>query len=341
MTATSLDVSWTHLVGVDISKDVLDCWLHPQAEPSRWTNAPSGFDRLQRWMRRQGCSPDDTLVCMENTGIYGYRLLAALRAGGWPVAVVKTTATQKVAPEHHRKEDRYDARLLAEYADRYADHLTLAEAPDQAVEALRQLFCERHQLVKARAATKNRRCQSDHLLDCPQALAESWQSQLAFYDQQIQTMEARINQLVAGHPGLREYEQLLRSIPGVGKVTAWLWLILFYGQQTLNYKQVASRFGFAPHRYQSGSSVRGRTRSSGHGQARMRACMTMVARTVCTHTDRFAAYKKRKREEGKVWQVIRNNVINQMIKIMCAIWNTRQPWEQDHRSRYERQNLAA
>lgn len=60
-----------------------------------------------------------TLICIEDTGIYSDRLLAGLTDRGWQCAVVKTTATKKVAPEHHRKEDRFGAGLLAEYGQPY------------------------------------------------------------------------------------------------------------------------------------------------------------------------------------------------------------------------------
>lgn len=150
-----------------------------------------------------------------------------------------------------------------------------------------------------------------------------------------------MRQLVAGHPGLQQYNELLESIPGMGQVTRWLWLILFYGQEQLNHKQIASRFGFAPHRFSSGSSVRGKIRSSGHGNSQIRSCMTMVARSVSHHHERFARYKQRKLEEGKPWPVVRNNLINKMIKITCAIWNSGQPYQQDYESRFNGQKNAA
>jgi transposase len=235
----------------------------------------------------------------------------------------------------------FDARLLAEYADRYADKITLATAPNLPVERLRQLFGERRRLMKMRTSTLNRRSQTDHLLDCPELLLEGWARQLEMYDRQITAIEERMEELVAAHEGLSEYYQLLCSIPGVGPVTGWLWLILFYGQQTLNFKKIASRFGFAPHSVSSGTSVQGRTRSSGHGQSQMRSCMPMVARVASTHVDRLSAYKQRKQDEGKPWPVIRNNLINKMIKIMCAIWNSQQPWDPDHVSQYKQQHMAA
>ncbi|NGP88584.1 transposase [Fodinibius halophilus] len=172
-------------------------------------------------------------------------------------------------------------------------------------------------------------------------LEEQWQQQLQLYKQQIDQLEDQIHQLITTHQGLNRYYQLLQSIPGVGNVTAWLWLTLFYGQQKLNHKQIASRFGFAPHGHRSGTSVRGRTRSSGHGISQMRSCPAMVARSVSHHHEQFARYKQRKLDEGKPWAIVRNNLINKMIKIICAIWNSGQAYQEDYESRFDRQKNAA
>jgi transposase len=330
-----------HFLGIDVSKDTIDCLLRPSEAYSRWTNRPEGFGRLHRWLVSRQCDPAHTLICIEDTGIYSDRLLAGLTDRGWQCAVVKTTATKKVAPEHHRKEDRFDAGLLAEYGQRYVDRITLTQPPKQVVKQLQQLYAERQRLIKARGATQNRKQQGPHGLVDSELLAQQWQQQLQLYNKQIDSLESQIRNLIRCHSELNRYYQLLQSIPGVGQVTAWLWLILFYGQQQLNHKQIASRFGFAPHRFSSGSSVRGKTRSSGHGNSQMRSCMTMVARSVSHHHERFARYKQRKLNEGKPWPVVRNNLINKMIKIICAIWNSGQPYRQDYESRFDRQKNAA
>ncbi|PAU92606.1 hypothetical protein CK503_15860, partial [Aliifodinibius salipaludis] len=73
----------------------------------------------------------------------------------------------------------------------------------------------------------------------------------------------------------------------------------------------------------------------------MRSCMTMVARSVSHHHERFACYKQRKLNEGKPWPVVRNNLINKMIKIICAIWNSGQAYQKDYTSRFDKQKSAA
>lgn len=330
-----------HYVGIDISKLTIDCWLRPLAEHICTGNDPDGFKRLHQWLIKAGCTPNNTIICMENTGIYGKKLLLAFHRYGWQCSVEKTTVLEKVSPEHHRKNDCFDARLLAEYADRFTDQLNIEEPADPALDCLRQLIAERNRLIRHRRATKTKQTQAAREPHSPEVLQEGWKKQLAFLDKQITALEKQIKQVIERHQGLNSYFKLITTIPGVGPVTGWLWLVMFYGQQTLNPKKIASRFGVAPHSSSSGSSVRGKTRSSGHGVARMRATLSMAAQSASTHQEKFKNYKLRKLKEGKPWPVVRNNIVNKLITIMCAIWNSGEKYDPDHQSRFNRQKNAA
>jgi len=73
----------------------------------------------------------------------------------------------------------------------------------------------------------------------------------------------------------------------------------------------------------------------------MRAQMTMVTRSVSTHCPKFQGYKQQKTQENKCGPIIRNNLINKMIKIMCAIWNSQTSYNPQHTSRFDRYKNAA
>ncbi|MCW9708317.1 hypothetical protein J6I44_15730, partial [Aliifodinibius sp. 1BSP15-2V2] len=76
-----------YYVGIDISKAKLDCWLRPAGTHLCCGNDSDGFDRLDQWLSAQGCHPGDTIICTEDTGLYGKRLLMALTQAEWSVAV--------------------------------------------------------------------------------------------------------------------------------------------------------------------------------------------------------------------------------------------------------------
>lgn len=328
-------------VGIDVSKSWLDCYLRPNKAYIRCGNDLDGFAQLDQWLRDHISKVTTAVICMENTGVYDDQLLLFLTEKNWRCAVEKTTILEKVGPEHHRKDDQFDAARIAEYADRYLDQLTLWQPKEEALEQLRQLYSERCRLVVQQGAVKNKRAQITHHTVTSGIVEQCWNEQLAFYHQQIGRLEKQMHKLVEAHEGLRRYQKLLLSIPGIGHVTAWLWLVQFYGESTLSSKKIASRFGFAPHSKRSGSSIRGKTRSSGHGTAQMRKCMSLAALAASSYYEKFRHYKQRKVEEGKIWPIIRNNLINKLITIICAIWNTGQPYSPDHISRFDRQKTTS
>lgn len=341
MGITTLEHRFDHYLGIDISKLQLDCWLRPKEVSLCCENGARGFEKLHQWLLGQGCCPDNTVICFENTGIYGSRLWMTLSNYGWSCAVEKTTVLDKVGPEHHRKDDLFDARLLAEYADRFSDQLHIQEPSGETVAILRQLYGERRRLVRQQTATLTKQTQAKQQAHECKLLHQGWEEQLDFLKRQINALEAKIEQVITDHKGLKAYYELLMDIPGVGQVTATLWLMLFYGQEKLNPKKIASRFGFAPHHRQSGSSVRGKTRSSGHGHSEMRKNMSLAVRSASTHYKRFIDYKQRKLEEGKCWGIVRNNMINKLIKLICAIWNSGQTYDPNYISRFNRQKKTA
>ena len=114
MSSTSLLDSIQTFVGIDVSKDWIDCYLRPKREAMYCENNPDGFTELEQWLAAHGAEVETTIICMENTGIYDDKLLKHLMENGWICTVEKTTVLEKVTPDHHRKDDLFDVAGLAE-----------------------------------------------------------------------------------------------------------------------------------------------------------------------------------------------------------------------------------
>lgn len=320
-----LTVRWRFVVGIDVSKHQLDCWLLDRktgvGQHLQVANAGEGFDQLGRWLSNHGAGRTKTVLVSEHTGRYGEQLLRWTTDARWPHAVVKTTALQQVGQEHHRKEDAYDAEQLADYGHRFADQLPLTQAPRPAVAQIKRLRAERRKMVDRRAALKAKLGEAEtHDADMQQ-LRSMWSQQVELLSQHIQQLEQTIEGLIQQDAALAEKARILRSAPGMGKVLTPFWLSLFAGQPELNPRKIASRFGFAPHSHSSGSSVRAPDRSTGHGNAQMRRLMHQAARSVATHKPHYQDYYQGKLAEGKHELVAINNIINKLIRLYCALWN--------------------
>lgn len=329
-----ITIIWRFIVGIDISKKYLDVYLLDRKTGRGYecqvSNTKEGFMRLARWLEDHHAGKSQTKLISEHTGRYGERLLRWTTDHGWPHAVVKTTALNKVGPEHHRKTDEFDAGKLAEYGDRFSDRLRLAQAPKPAVGQIKRLQAERRKMVSRRAALKAKLGEADiHDADMGR-LTEMWNQQVELLSYHIDQLQARIAGLIASDPVLSQRHQTMRTAPGMGPVLGALWLSLFAGQNTLEARKISSRFGFAPHPRRSGSSVRGSERSAGFGNSEVRKVLHQAALSVKTHCPHYQGYYQEKRAEGKEHLLVINNIINKLIRLYCAMWNNREEYDPEY-----------
>ena len=70
-----------HYIGVDISKKTIDVAIYVKSKNSKDTyphetfeNSSSGFNKMSKWLRKQGIALSKSLFCMEATGSYTYEL---------------------------------------------------------------------------------------------------------------------------------------------------------------------------------------------------------------------------------------------------------------------------
>ena len=99
----------TLFVGIDVSKASLDVAVHPTKEDWTVSNDPAGLQELLP--RLQALQPQ--IIVLEATGGYETLLVAALLAGGLPVAVVNPRQVRDFAKSIGRlaKTDRIDAHV--------------------------------------------------------------------------------------------------------------------------------------------------------------------------------------------------------------------------------------
>lgn len=329
-----LPITWRFIVGTDISKQYLDCYLldrkTAQGFEFQVVNSQQGFQRLAQWLTDQQVCQSQAILVSEHTGRYGENLLRWSTEQDWLHAVVKTTALEKVTPEHHRKGDPYDARELADYGARFSDRLQLVEAPKPAVGQIKRLQAERRKMVSRRAALKSKLTEADtHDADM-RGLTTMWKQQIELLSKHIDQLEQTMNRLIRQDTCLETRNQTMRTAPGIGPVLGRFWLSLFAGQSELDARKISSRFGFAPHGRCSGSSVKSPPRSTGHGNSEMRRLMHQAALSVKTHCPHYRHYYQRKRAEGKEHLLVINNIINKLIRLYCAMWNNKAAYDPNY-----------
>ncbi|HEV7377527.1 MAG TPA: IS110 family transposase [Pyrinomonadaceae bacterium] len=284
-------------LGIDISKLKFNACLINEGGKLKhkvFPNTSIGFTQLSQWLSKQGIQ--NVHACMEATGTYGDALSLFLYETGHIVSVVNPAAIKAFAQSRlsRTKTDRVDAELIARFC--------LAQAPPawtplpQEVRDLQALVRRLESLIEMRVAEENR-LSSGITVD---TVRQSVEEHLTYLGEQIKRTEDLIRSHINHHPGLKRQSQLLDSIPGIAETTAALLLSEITDiNQYRSARQVAAYAGLVPRERQSGTSLRGRTRLSKIGNARLRRALYFPAITALRCSPFFQAWAEGLLKRGK------------------------------------------
>ena len=203
-------------VGVDISKNTLDVYLHPQAVARQFLNTAAGITDLLSWL---GQSAVDRVV-FEPTGAYHHRLERQLGNAGLPMVKVNPLQARRFAEAIGRraKTDAIDAAMLARFGA--LDALQARPMVSQTLSDMKELLVARRGLVKDRVAASNR----NHVHRAP-LLKRLADQRLRQVDRQIAAIDAALRALSQEDAEIRARLEILVSIPAIGEATALTMLI--------------------------------------------------------------------------------------------------------------------
>ena len=291
--ASTAAASTLVVVGIDVSKATLDCYLDPIGHRLQVPNDASGVAKLIDQLRNHKIQ----LVVVEATGRLHRRLAGELLLAAIPVALVNPQRAREFARSTGRleKTDRVDARVLAEFG-RGVRHRTLERLPEKQAD-LDDLISRRRALVQMRVAEKNR------LHDQSPALARAQgRKLLRLIDQQVEDLDRAVAELIDGDDEWKRKSEIIASVPGVSQGTANQLIADLPELGRINRQKIAKLAGVAPLAVDSGSRKGERHIRGGRGP--VRNALYMAAFNAMRHCERFRRMAERLRESGKAFKVI-------------------------------------
>lgn len=302
-------------VGIDVSKASLDVAVRPEGTTFQLSNDEGGIADCVS--RLQGLKPQ--LVVVEATGGFETALVAAAAIAQLPIVVVNPKQVRHFAKAIGRlaKTDSIDAEVIARFAE--AVRPEVRPIQDEASERLTALLSRRRQVLEMIVAEKNRLAATRE-----KHVRQRITYHLHFLKQELGELDEDLDVEVRSSPAWREKDDLLRSVPGVGRVLARTLLAELPELGQLDRKRIAALVGVAPMNNESGS-MQGHRRIQG-GRAHVRTALYMAALVGSRFNPRLKRFYDSLRASGKSGKVALVACMRKLLVILNALVRNGQRW---------------
>jgi len=308
------DNTLARFIGIDVSKQWLDVATLPERETRRFSNDGAGQEQLGAWLVQ--LAPE--LIVMEATGGFETRVATVLAAEGLALAVVNPRHVRDFARAFGilAKTDRIDASVLATFAEKV--HPPVRPLPDEDRRELIDLVDRRRQLVTMRAEEKTR------LSQATASARQDIKEHIEWLDERLRRLDIDLTAKLRSSSLWKAKEEILISVPGVGRVTVLTLLARLPELGALNRRAIAALTGVAPFARDSGQH-RGRRMIWG-GRADVRSVLYMAAVSAARINPVIKSFYLRLKQAGKPAKVALTACMRKLLTILNTMLRNNQSW---------------
>lgn len=317
---------YNYFFGVDISKKTVDitCIVNGEMIHCRFTNDPDGMQHLLQWLKELNISFEQTVFCMEATGLYCFPLTEFLTINEIDIWIEHAAQIKKSTALSRGKNDKVDSKRIAVYATKNLDRLRLWRPVGATLQKIKHLASMRERLVdtKNRLITPIKEFEDLGNLVMAKLLSKTIRSSLAALDKDLKNTEAKIIEIINEDDKLKQLYKLITSVVGIGFVTAVNLLIYTNGFTVMkDARKLACYCGVAPFEYSSGSSIRGRTKVHFMANKKLKCNLHMASLSAVKLDADLKTYYEKKVAEGKSKLSVLNAVKNKLLARVVAVVN--------------------
>ena len=312
-------------LGIDVSKDDfhVELSINNKLRHRRFANRKVGFVELCVCLAKHKAGP--LHACLEATGPYSEAVALYLHAQGHTVSVVNPAQIKAFGQSEllRNKDDRPDAGLIRRFCEKQQP--AAWQPPPAHFRALQALTRHLENLLETRQQQVNRL-----QVATTKEVRKSLRKLVTHLEAEIKRTEQQIDDHIDRHPDLKQQCQLLESIPGIGKRTATR--LLAEIEDISRYKsarQVAAYAGLTPRNNRSGT-MRGPTRLSKTGNARVRKALFFPAMVAKQHNPIVRNFCQRLAQHGKNKMQLIGAAMRKLIHIAFGVLKSGKVFNPDH-----------
>ena len=264
---------------------------------------------------------------MEATGTYYESVADYLFDQNYRISVVNPLKIKRFSETvfSRTKTDKQDAKLIADFCDKMQPELWIKPTVNE--RRLDDLITFQKQLKEQLVMNKNQlKSASD------KSVKKDIQKIIKQLNELIKKNQQDIELLIKQDEKLNNKFNKIKTICGVGKVSAAAIVNFFSGRNFKNDKQYVAFLGLSPEEKSSGSSVRGGGRLSQHGHHKAKGVYFMPALTAYRRRA-FPDFINRLEEKGKAKKVIIAAIMRKLATIAFHIYTNETDFDP---SRYQK-----
>lgn len=329
-------------LGIDVSKLWFDISLmavinfqKQQMITERFDNTIEGLALLKKWLKTQKVKfDDDTLLVIENTGIYHRLLWNFFSENNIPIHIGNAAHIKKSFGIAREKNDKIDSQRLCSYAYKNDDELKASSALNPEFLKLKDLITSRTRLKTQLAANRSYLNELKNINDkATQKMMERvYKMAIGGLQKSIDEIEKQITSVIKSDPSINTNYNLLLSVPGIGPVTAaYIVCCTNNFANKISGKQLACYAGVVPFRDTSGTTLKGRNKVHKMANKELKALLHMCALSAIKYYQEFRNYYDRKINEGKHPNSVLNAICNKIVLRVAAVVNNQEIYVENYK----------
>lgn len=313
-----------YFVGVDVSKDKLDIYYHPQNRYEQIANEVKAVEAFLAGLKKIG-SP--VRITCEATGGYQNTLVKAAHAQGLLIGTANARRVRDFAKAMGllAKTDKIDAKTIALFEAQIGTHDT--QPLTQAQEALAAYRKRREQLIDMITMEKNRLPRADRVV------ARGIKKHIKLLEDELKALEKASGTLIKQDEELLEKSNRLQTCKGVGKVVSFTLLANLKELGMFNRREIASLVGVAPHNQDSG--YRQGKRKTWGGRSSVRCALYMAALVAAKHNPLIKALYERFIATGKAKKVALVACMRKLLLTLNNMLKNKMDWSANYNAKNE------
>ena len=288
------------------------------------SNDGNGWSQLHQFLKKRGL--ENVPVCLEATGIYSDEVALFLHQHQYVVSVVNPLQIKAYAQSQLRRQktDLQDARVIADFCRRQSPSLWTPPSPMRM--ELRAMVRRLDDLQTTLTQEHNRLAVNRS----PQVRSDL-EAHIAFLETRIDTLKQQIQDHIDHDPDLKAQQALLNSIPGIGDLTSGRLLAELWDMTAFRSVEALVAFvGLDPSQFESGSSVKRKSKISRKGNARLRAWLYLPALQAKRWNPLMQPLVERLTQRGLTKKQITVAVMRKLLHLVYGILKSGQPFDPNY-----------